>query len=379
MRAIGWLASTTALAAMVAFSRPASADSMDPALARLVTDASCQATGANPGKYYNPASGFARCGIDNLAFAKLVAQYGFAIAPSGMHSARTTGFGGFELAIEADYTKIDSSADYWKNGTQGADDTSTKKSSIRNPSPDSMLQVYNLKIRKGFPFGFELQGNVGYMAHTSIITIGSDVRWSIFEGFRTGIPAIFPEVAVGGSVRTITGTPELQLTVAGFDAQISKPLPVSGTVVVTPYAGYQWIRIFGDSGLVDLTPNTDAVNYCGYGGSNTPATPDPAKAGKGYDGQPVCSRGSSADFNNTAVFDPVRLTRHRLNFGAQLRYQMIKFGAHFSTDLVSAADANQGAAYEAKVTNADGSTKSVNKFEGVAKQWTLAFDLGAVF
>ena len=163
MRAIGWLASTTALAAMVAFSRPASADSMDPALARLVTDASCQATGANPGKYYNPASGFARCGIDNLAFAKLVAQYGFAIAPSGMHSARTTGFGGFELAIEADYTKIDSSADYWKNGTQGADDTSTKKSSIRNPSPDSMLQVYNLKIRKGFPFGFELQGNVANM------------------------------------------------------------------------------------------------------------------------------------------------------------------------------------------------------------------------
>jgi hypothetical protein len=379
MRGIGWLASTTALAATVALSVPASADSMDPALERFVTDTACQAPGPNgTGKYYNPASGFTRCGIDNLAFAKLVAQYGFAIAPSGMHSARTTGYGGFELALEADYTKIDNGADYWKNGTQGPQDNTTKNFSIRNPSPDPMLQVYNLKIRKGFPFGFELQGDVGSMAHTSIFVVGADVRWSIFEGFRTGIPAIFPEVAVGGAVRTITGTPEMQLTVAGFDAQISKPLPIAGTVVLTPYAGYQWIRIFGDSGLVDLTPNTDAVNLCGYSGNNTPATPDPAKNGA-YDGQPVCARGSSADFNNTAVFDPVRLTRHRLNFGLQLRYQMIKVGAHFVTDLVSAKDANQGAAYEEKITNADGSTTTVNKFDGVSKQWTLAFDLGAVF
>jgi hypothetical protein len=58
---------------------------------------------------------------------------------------------------------------------------------------------------------------------------------------------------------------------------------------------------------------------------------------------------------------------------------MIKVGAHFVTDLVSAKDANQGSAYEEKITNADGSTTTVNKFDGVAKQWTLAFDLGAVF
>ncbi len=81
---------------------------------------------------------------------------------------------------------------------------------------------------------------------------------SLLEGFRSGIPAILPEIAVGGSVRTITGTQEFQLTVAGVDAQISKPLPIGGAVVLTPYVGYQWIRIFGDSGLIDMTPNTDA-------------------------------------------------------------------------------------------------------------------------
>src|SRR5262249_6880795 len=152
-------------------------------------------------------SGFTPCGHDDAMFAKLIAQYGFALAPTAMHSARTTGYGGFELAIEGSYTKIDNGADYWQNGTQGkVDTTGSGNASVKNVSPDSMLQIYMLKIRKGFPFGFEITGNVGYLVHTNIITGGADIRWSLFEGFRTGIPAIFPELAVGGGVRTITGT-----------------------------------------------------------------------------------------------------------------------------------------------------------------------------
>ncbi len=79
-----------------------------------------------------------------------------------------------------------------------------------------MLQLYTLKIRKGFPFGLELTGNFGYMPQTSIFTLGADVRMSVFEGFRTGISADFPELSVGGSVRTITGTEQVaSVTVAG--------------------------------------------------------------------------------------------------------------------------------------------------------------------
>jgi hypothetical protein len=366
MRVTGWLALATALAG-VALSSQAAADTMDPALARLVTDDSCRVVGPGGGLYYDPASGFQRCQPDHAAFAKLIAQYGFAVAATAMHSARTTGYGGFELAIEAAYTKIDSNAEYWKQGTQGPQDPSTENFSIANQEPDSLLQAYSVKVRNGFPFGLlglETAGQVGFLANTNLVTVGADVRISIFEGFRTGIPAIFPEVAVGGSVRTVTGTEEFQLTVAGVDVQISKPLPIAGTIVVTPYVGYQWIRIFGDSGLIDLTPNTDAVDYCDFQGTNTPAGP----TGGPYDGQPVCGNGTSADFNNTVVFNAVRLQRHRLNFGGQLRFQMVKFGMHFITDLVGPAEANP-----------DEEINGVNKFEGVGRQWTLAFDLGAVF
>src|SRR5690349_3932772 len=107
-----------AMAALVS-PRPAAADTMDPALGRLVVDPACRSIGTGGGIYYNPgyhptSPGLpAFCRAKDGDFSKLVAQYGFAVAPSAMHSARTTGFGAFELAIEADYTSIDNTADYW--------------------------------------------------------------------------------------------------------------------------------------------------------------------------------------------------------------------------------------------------------------------------
>lgn len=372
MRAHGWTALVLTLAAGMTLSQGASADAMDPALSRLADD-SCRVAGKNGGQFYNPQSGFARCATDDAAFAKLVAQYGFALASSATHSARTTGYGGFELSIEGSFTKIDSNADYWKKGTQGQNDAVSGNASIQNPSPAGVLQRYELKITKGFPFGFEISGAFGFAAQTGIFTIGADVRWSILEGFRRGVPAYFPELAVGGSVRTITGTDQFQLTIASADGELSKQIPIGGVMSITPYIGYQYMRIFGDSGLIDLTPNTDAVNYCGYTGSNTPYNPDPNKPSGNPDGQPVCGRGSSADFNNTAVFNPVRLNRHKLFGGLMFRVQMIKFGAQFAMDVIDPQAANKSA--EAR----DLGGNIVNPYEGMPKQWTVTATAGAVF
>jgi hypothetical protein len=378
MRGLGWIVGAFALTGAMVAPRPAAADSMDPALARLVTTTNCRVFGKNGGVFYNPTSGFTPCGTDDAAFAKLMAQYGAAIAPTAMHSARTTGYGGFELAIEAAFTGIDTGntgtckadgtgCNYWQKGTQGPQNLTNQSFSPVNQSPPGMLQLYALKIRKGFPFGFELTGAFGYLAQSSLYTIGADVRWSLFEGFRTGIPAIFPELAVGGGVRTITGTDQFQLTVASADGEISKPIPIAGAVVLTPWVGYQFLRIFGDSGLIDLTPNTDAVNACGYKGTQTPYTTQKGGAAQGQiaDGQPIC-KGTSADFNNTVVFNSVRLNRHRIVAGLQLRVQMIKLGGQFSYDVVDLADANKP-------------DSGPNLYSDVKRQMTIAIDLGAVF
>ncbi len=384
MRGPGFVASLVggvALAGAMAAPRTAAADTMDPALARLVTTTGCRASGSGGGVYYNPTSKFTPCGTDDAAFAKLIAQYGAAIAPTEMHTARTSGYGGFELAIEGAFTTIDNNASYWQKGTQGLQDPTSKLFSTANPNPPSMLQLYQLKITKGLPFGFELTGAFGYLAQSSIYTIGADIRWSLFEGFRTGWPAIFPELAVGGAVRTITGTDQFQLTVASADGEISKPIPIAGTVILTPWLGYQYLRIFGDSNLIDLTPNTDATNYCGFQGTRTPYnTTSKANGGTGFatgqanDGQPICAGGTSADFNNTVVFNPARLNRHRIVAGLGLRVQMIKIGGQFMYDLVDPGSATTPDS--ATLANVYGGQ---NPYSDVKRQMTLAFDVGAIF
>jgi hypothetical protein len=219
------------------------------------------------------------------------------------------------------------------------------------------------------------------MPKTSIVSGGADVRLSLLEGFRSGIPGILPDIAAGGGVRTITGTPQMQLSIAAFDVQVSKPLPIADSSILTPWVGFQYLWIFGDSGLVDLTPSTDAINYCNFAGPNVPGNRDPSKAV--VDGQPVCRGGSPLDFNNNVVFDKARLERQRLLFGANYRYEMVMFGIEFITDIVDPADAQSGDDKTTVLVPGGGGQTVEQDDEETLKdedrQWTIVLELGAMF
>jgi hypothetical protein len=376
------LLALTAGAVAFAAAAAANADSMDPALERfVVSDPGLDSCADQFGAALGP-----RCVRDNAAFKRLINQWGFAFAPTAMHSARTTGYGGFHLSIEGQYTSIDSGADYWKRGTQGPHDSSTQAASVTNNSPPSWLQVYSMKLRKSFGFGLELMGTVGFMPKTSLIVGGADVRMSLLEGFREGIPGYLPDVAMGGGVRTITGTPEFQLTVAALDAQISKPLPIADSSIITPWVGYQYAWIWGDSGIIDLTPATNPISSCNYAGPNVPGNPDPSKPPGTYDGQPVCLGGSTDDFNNNVVFNPVRIERQRILIGLGYRYEMVMLGGEFITDLIPPQDAQVGgnktevpAAYAGGVVSEYKSVSDRDLLKDSKAQYTLVFELGVMF
>ncbi|RYZ07190.1 MAG: hypothetical protein EOO73_12525 [Myxococcales bacterium] len=356
------LAAFVAATSFACVSAVASAEPMDPALERLAVDDSCHPNGEWAGDATG-ATVSRPCRADDASFKRLISQYAFAFAPTAMHSARTTGYGGFHLSLQADYTSISSDKDYWKKGTRGSVDPSSGASSKLNGSPSGMLQLYSLQFRKSFGFGFEVAGLVGFMPKTSIVSGGADVRFSILEGFRTGIGGVLPDVAVGGGVRTITGTPQFQITIASLDAVVSKPLPLQDSMVLTPYLGYQYLWIFGDSGLIDLTPGTDALRYCNYAGQNVPGV---STDNGPNTGQPICKGGSPLDFNNNVVFKPARLERHRLLFGLNYRYEMVMVGGQFLVDAVPPADAQN-----------DDADKKI--LEGESRQYTLSFQLGAMF
>jgi hypothetical protein len=348
--------------------RPARADTMDPAVERLVTQPTalpkgftCQGIAANPSvltkapfpKNAVSNSGAYTCLPDNVAFHNLVTEYAFAIAPNAFHPARTTGFGGFAFTVEASYTKINSNASagglqYWHLGTQGPSNPNTGSFSEVNQAPDSLLQVYSLKARKGLPFGFEITGDLGYVANTTLWVAGADVRWAVFEGFRTGVLGFLPDISAGGGARTLAGTGEFDLTTVGIDVQLSKPIPLADSSVVSPYVGYQRLYVFGDSDSVNLAPNVNPLTACGYNGNLA-------------NGEPNCRNGgvSNFAFNEDAVFSNIRNHRDRGIIGVSYRYEILYLAGQFLIDLVDPS--------------------SEDPVLVGARQWTLSFEGGVYF
>lgn len=368
IRAIGVVA---ALGVLGLTERDAHAGGMDPTPERLVAQPAnlppgqtCQSVAANPGALVSAGlrpQDFP-CRPDNASFKNMVSELGFAIAPNAFYPARTTGIGGFAVSIEANYTKIspDRTADatggkvpYWHLGTQGAQDPNTKQFSTVNNSPDSIIQIYAIKARKGLPLGFEIAGSLGTIANTSLWVGGGDIRWSLMEGFRTGALGILPDISLGGGVRTLTGTSKFYLTTIGLDVKMSKPITLQDSAVLIPTVGYQRVIIFGDSNVVDSTPNVDALAQCGSDG------PDPST------GAPRCRNKlpngaeNNVDFANSFTFEKVRVHRNRGLIGLNYRYELIWLGSQIAFDITE--------------------PKDENPFLVGSRQWTLSFEGGVFF
>jgi hypothetical protein len=360
------------------FQQPPNWPQLPPSLSGL--DCQSVQVGNNPQLFYNATNqttnGFA-CLPNNVAWANLMSELGYAIAPSAFHPARTTGFGGFALSLEASFAHINANAidstgtQYWHKGTQGAIDPSTHQFSIVDNNPDSILQIYTLKARKGLGFGFEVTGALGYLANTSLWVGGADVHWAVLEGYRTGLLGYLPDIAVGGGVRTLGGSPKFFLTTVGIDAEVSKPFPLADSAILTPYIGAQRLFLFADSTVVSLTPNVDPLQQCGYQGANVPDNP---KGSPPYDGQPVCSNTlnvpggggrtvpNNGDFNNQVTFARLRAHRWRGIAGVAYRYEVLWLAGQFATDLEDPSGENNSSA-------------------GVsgAKQWTFSLEAGVFF
>jgi hypothetical protein len=384
--------------ATLAAARGARAGSMDITPERLYIDSPnmpggvhCQDVAAKPEIVLHspfPAKALPNsypCLPNNVSWSNMMSELGMAIAPTAFHAARTTGLGGFALSFEASFTHINADAvdstgtQYWHAGTQGPIDPAKNQYSIVNKSPDSILQVYSLKARKGLAYGFEIAGSLGYLANTSLWVGGGDVRWALLEGFRTGLLGYVPDFSIGGGVRTVGGSPKFFLTTVGIDAQLSKPITLEDSAVLTPYIGAQRVIIFADSTVVDFAPNYDPLQpgkpwSCGWLGPNIPdnkySNPALGKLGNGQppnDGTPICENklsngaANNSGFNDYNTFAKARIHRWRGIAGLNYRFEVMYLAAQFAMDVTdpSAENANMGISGD--------------------KQWTMSLEAGVSF
>jgi hypothetical protein len=345
----------------------ASARPMDPELARLVVDPSCQTMAG------------AACVPDRASYTKLVSQLGAALAPHAAHGARTTGLAGFDLSLLAAITGIDSAADYWRRGTLGSDGANAE-----NADPEDYLQLYTLELRKGFGFGIEAAASLGAMPHTSLLAWGAELRVALLEGMHHGLWRYLPDTSLGLSWREATGLADLALGTLALDARFSHPFTSASGFSVTPWLGYQWVRIDGRSELVDLTPRLGALEACEYAGNAMPGGPGSAEAvgalpasgapAAALDGSPLC-RASGADLANSASFGDAEVYRHRALVGVSYRREPLRVAAQLETDLVR-PDAAQSDAGVSRALRCDANGASC---EPSPRQWTLVLGVGASF
>jgi hypothetical protein len=336
------LAACVALALCIA-PTSARADDMDLALSRLRI---ARETG-NCGD----RSGGTFC-ADQELFERLVSELAVAMAPAVIGPARTTGARGFALTIGTTITRIEGGQLYWTRGTEGdrglsqpIDDLETPEREQDgaalgfNESPPAALAWNHIQLRKGLPFGLELGALLGQGLQTSMWTFGTALKWSLFEGFRSGLGQL-PDVAVQGAISRSVGSSQATLQLYALDLTFSKPYVIEQTWSVSPFLGLQWLHADVESGVVDLTPGgpprpsapagqpapEDAYRTCRPKPGHQLTDPDPATL--------VCTAGDASDFANDVVFEPVSQSRMRMFLGAQTRYDMFVFAASLLLDVV---------------------------------------------
>ena len=198
-------------------------------LAALTIVSSVQA-----GKQDLTLANFANCDAEGdctplrADYETFLSEYAFGLTPKKMAPAETLGYSGFYIGLEGQMSvrPLGSAADdRWQLGT-----ASTEIQHVMfNPG---------IHIRKGLPFSFEVGSTVSYLTLSENVSLGGELKWALFEGYRTGWRAVLPDIAVRGSMVRIIGEDDADISIVGLDGSVSYAFAIGGAITLTPYAGY---------------------------------------------------------------------------------------------------------------------------------------------
>lgn len=333
----------------------AEARPMDPSLSRLVENPEC----------HQDRSGWP-CRPNQADFHRLVSQWGAVLAPGTHGGARPLGLRDLELSMSTSLTDISSRADYWQLGSEGSD-----AAEERNFNPATLLVNYSANIHRGFGFGLQLSGSVGFMPGTEAAIWGLDIRQGLLEGLRPWVSSYVPDISMGLGVRKVTGWGDMSLFTQSIDLRASRGIVLAAKHQLTGWFGLQWLRIVGDSELVDFTPAVDAVAECGY------VAPLPTAANN--EGLTASSAsdcpGSGEDRANTARFNSSHVLRYRAQVGVDYRQDSLVLGLQLATDLLAPGSAQSSTAVQDALRCAGADSLC----EAARRQWALNLEVGLLF
>lgn len=156
--------------------------------------------------------------VDGKGFGAFSADLGLAIAPHGAGPAQTTGSRGFAIGYQLALTDIDAKASHWTRPVS---------------TPQSVVAVSQLSVRKGLPYSFELGGILSHVHESSLWAVALELRWALVEGYEYA-----PDFGLRVHGGTLLGSRDISMVTAGLDGLVSKQFGLGGLVQLTPYLGY---------------------------------------------------------------------------------------------------------------------------------------------
>jgi hypothetical protein len=205
--------------ALVAQVRAARALGLDPALHGLCSDCTGNLTPNEP------------------AFAGLAQSYGLLLSSPVLAPANTIGINAFEMDMSYSLTNF-------------SGDTSVWGAALTNNSKLSNASSTHFTIRKGLPYSFELEGQLGYLLGSELWTIGGAAKWSYHEAMRA-----FPiDFTARFSGNRLVGSTQLDLSTLGVDFALGTQFGVKGVMNIAPYVAYSPLWIYAGSNTLDATP-----------------------------------------------------------------------------------------------------------------------------
>jgi hypothetical protein len=112
-----------------------------------------------------------------------------------------------------------------------------------------VLVLPTVTLRKGLGGSFEVGAALSWLANSQMAGLSAQLRWAPLDGV-----AYAPDLAVRAWATRVIGAQDLDLTVGGADAMLSKSFGLGGMVKLQPYAQGGMAFVNALSGVVDFKP-----------------------------------------------------------------------------------------------------------------------------
>ena len=195
---------------------------------------------------------------NQAAFKSFLGMWGAMWAPPLMAPAETLGHSGFDISFIASGSyQFDGGSSAWADAFDGIDRLDANKPD----SPEPLMPILRLNMRKGLPYSTELGVNIGYFAGSKMFSVGTEFKVAVYEGFDYA-----PDFALRFHYDHVFGATDLSTDLYGGDLSTSYEFGIGSVLTLTPYTGYSLVAVRGTAEVQNVSFNTEIAGCDGIAG-----------------------------------------------------------------------------------------------------------------